>query len=375
MNQSGCPSGYARDEVYAIGVDRSGLDCSLSLVAFTVCWVLFTTVMFTVAALRTHLIIANRKRKKQALCVRASWGSLLALGQSWVSLAIFLTALVVLYVPGADPNAYVLLSGLEFFFFNICASLWVAKVLRLGMKLIGHRPVGAAATINKPSNGDIIKPQGRPSVLLMQSMQHRLMTDSDLVIKVLKLTGLGAWIAQFVSLCVMGMIRKDEIIWLRIGLGLMGLLTLIHASVLVWQYRRCEEAIMRTQTALKGKTTADPKWVQSVRFKFRVHATVLVAVASPAIIILWLWAFGAVPITYVTFLFLGLVDMAINGIMLVTFAFGRNKRRKMHAEGKANGVVGDDITLNITNSPYQKESKETSVLGHLQREASSNPGF
>ena len=102
------------------------------------------------------------------------------------------------------------------------------------------------------------------------------------------------------------------------------------------------------------KSTVNPKKLDTVRLKFRIHRVILLANGIPAIVMLVLWASETVPINYITLITMGVFDVVINGFMLATFAFGGRSRK----DRKNIAMAAVPLTFDMASSPPTREFRE-----------------
>lgn len=314
VDQTGCEPLFAKDNLFAMGLDQSMIGCSLSIVAFTVCFAVFLCIMLLVAALRTYVIFHNRKRKLQQLLSVSSWMSILTLVQSWLCVALYLIILVVFHTYGAGDNVFVFLLGMESLLFGIGSDQWVAKLIRLGSRIIG--PTRKQV---QQMNSQQFRPMGSGRLPRQSVMQIAdAMSHSDRNLKAISMLNRFVLGLQFLFLCILAMVFQTQRIWLRAGIALLAVSVFLSLVAALWQYHRCENAMLETQRNIEGKQSA-PHWIDVVRWKFLMHRLVLASIGIPGIITILLWAIEVIPINYIMLIVFGVFDVATNSIMILTF--------------------------------------------------------
>ena len=358
MDTQGCPPFYALDDLYAVGLDPSQIRCSFSIVAFTVCISIILFIILVVAVLRTLIIFQNRRRKLQQLFSLSSWISMLTLLQSWLCVGLYSSILIIMYVYGTGHNVFIFLLGVGNLLFGIGSDQWMAKLIRLGTRIIAP-----------PNNKRVInaaRAASRGSVVKLVDV----ISEADVVLKAIITLNRVLLLLQFICLCILSMIFINERIWLKIGVGIQAILVLSSLIAALWQYHRCETAIQETQRNVKEDkitTTTSSKWADSVRLKFRLHKLVLASMGIPATLILLLWSIEVIPMNYIMLIVFAAFDAATNGMMVLTFI----QHRKM----KRGRTMNNTLTNYNSKENQSKENimaKTTAVAAYQTREGNSS---
>lgn len=201
MNTTGCPPYYAVDNFF---VPRSGSEnCGLFIPVFVAVLEFYALIHFGVAVTRTVVIRRNMRTRKvrESSTVNAiiPW---ITLAQSWMTF--FAVALT--------PAVWVLFSPAGFMYsicavlFGVSAEMWLAKLIRLGAKIIP-----------------------KSNISLGGDSSHRMIFDalakSDTLLTVVAYLTRTALTLQLVCGLILYLALGDPATWLQVTMGLQAFAT------------------------------------------------------------------------------------------------------------------------------------------------------
>jgi hypothetical protein len=191
MNVTGCPPLYAVDNFFEPNPD--GSECELSILALVIFSELSGIIHLAVLIKRTQIIRSNwKKRKASPICTVLSLLPYVTLAQSTGTFVLTVMTPVVWYL--YSPAGF--MAALIYLCFAIQCETWLAKLIRLGGRLI---PKGK---FKIPSSDD--------------SYSFEDLSRSDTLLKVLAVITRTGIVVQFVIGVIVYPLNFDDPFWFRL---------------------------------------------------------------------------------------------------------------------------------------------------------------
>lgn len=269
MNTTGCDSGWAQDDfVYSTAPERRE-DCILNLAFFNAFVAVLVLIQFANAVAIIHSVLARAKRMGQTL----QCGQYQTMAFPLCTVLAVLLFIVLPNTIGTAHNVMVCLLGVMLELFNLTSLRWVAKIHRLGARLITKR-----------------LPESKP---ILQAIKPDHVVPRLMVLAQIVCT------AQFVCLSILAVVFYRDAAWVRAGFGLNAVFVFILSLCALHQTEKCRRAVRDTSKQVGDMLSPETliKY-QQVQTKFRNQQGLFVVFGGMGVLICALAAGGAFPIDH-----------------------------------------------------------------------------
>jgi hypothetical protein len=351
MNATGCPSLYAYDNVFSR--EPVSNECELLIPLFVVVLEYCACVHLVVALKRTQIIRRNRnkrqERTRQGVAI-SKWSMAIpyiTLCHSWGSFGGCALAPLVWYL--YSPSGFML--AIVGFCFNLQCELWLAKLIRLGSRII---PVTSVSSLQS-SSGTGDSSQAESNVILDQ------LSKTDRPLKVMQALSRSLLIAQFLAGAIaFPLVPSHEDFLVRFLVGIEAPLGVVYAASLIWQYLRCEHAIQRTNDVTKkmlsGQESSTNATLSAIK-KMRQQRYILAAAMGIGCTLALLFAVNVIVIRYWLLLTAEVLDSSISMTMAISlFRKGRHRNRK---------TVDNSKNIQMMKGPTPSTLITASTIGNV----------
>ncbi|KAH9261679.1 hypothetical protein BASA81_000335 [Batrachochytrium salamandrivorans] len=216
MNTTACEPGWAQDEFVYSTAPESREECILNLAFFNSFVAIIVLIQFVNAVVITNSVLGRAKRMEQKL----QYGQYQTILFPWCTLITVLLFIVLPNTIGTGNNVMLCLLGLMWQFFNLTALRWVAKVHRLGARLIVKR-----------------LPEAKP---ILQAIKP------DRVVARLMILAHMVCTAQFICLCILAVVFYQDAVWVQAGFGLNAVFVSLVCLCALHQTEKCRHAVRDT---------------------------------------------------------------------------------------------------------------------------------
>lgn len=296
MNTSGCSSfGIGRDDLLQMNTGKEA-PCTLIIPLYIVVVTLFGCILLLVAIKRTMYIIRRSETGNYGQdSNKFGMNQIYTLTQSWLTVLNVFLLLIIPFTYGTSNSVICFLVGTLYFFFGISADRWIAKILRLGSRIIGKKPNNNTEEI------------------------YRHLDQLDWILTILVYSIRFVLLLQL-SCTILTVVYPLDRYWLLSVIGFQVYLVTAAVTILMYQYQRCKNAIYASQRNIQGIVEHANRGTNAVLKKFNRHQLILIGMGLPAICIHVLWTVEVIPVNYIVVMMVVFFGAFVNSTMLFTFA-------------------------------------------------------
>lgn len=347
MNREGCPLGYARDELFLIGRNRSEvLPCSFPYIAYAVICGFFTLTYIVVATIRTKALIARSaqrasKGKPAKMTRRERFLYTYTIARTWFhAVLIAFVTIIPLSVSLKYSNIMTSFAGLlgrfgpgakergktdavQAFITTLICVAWIQKLIRLGKKIgINFNELSESAADKSLKRVDSV---------------HKL------IFVIIGVMGTCSFIISIVLVHVYTELR----IFLKLVFILYGLGLPLAGIAVIYQYYRVERTIITNEAHLNGVRVQDEQEenvLQAMHRRFRRQRFLLIVIVVPGVILYLLYGFEVIPIDWSTVVVLNGIDFLVTVTHVFVFLVSKRKKTSTSSSKAVNEEKGAPIT-------------------------------